>query len=163
MAEPLRSGATARDWIPAQLWAKASLRWADYITPSTLHLAPLLEMLLEPIARGQALAQLQLGLQEVLVNAVRHGNGCDPDKTVRVRRILTPRWVVWQVQDEGQGVPMQQRLASLPECVDAPCGRGIFLIHHCFDDVRWSPRGNRLQVAVLRRRLSGRDQDSQDL
>ncbi len=132
------------------------LRWTDYITPSTLHLAPLLELLLEPIARGHALGKLQLGLQEVLVNAVRHGNGCDPAKCLRVRRIVTPRWVVWQVQDEGQGLPLQQRLARLPDCAEARCGRGLFLIHHCFDDVRWSPRGNRLQVAVQRSRLNGR-------
>jgi anti-sigma regulatory factor (Ser/Thr protein kinase) len=40
--------------------------------------------------------------------------------------------------------------------VEARSGRGLFLIHHCFDDVRWSGRGNRLQLAVRRRRLSGR-------
>lgn len=138
------------------------MRWSDYITPSTLQLAPLLDLLLEPICRGQALAELQLGLQEVLVNAVRHGNGCDPAKSLRVRRILTPRWVVWQVQDEGTGVPVQRRLACLPDELEASSGRGFFLIHHCFDDVRWSARGNRLQVAVHRRRLSGRDPGSQD-
>ena len=78
-----------------------ALRWADYITPSTLHLAPLLELLLEPISCADQLAALQLGLQEVLVNAVRHGNGSDPSKCLRVRRILTPHWLVFQVQDEG--------------------------------------------------------------
>ena len=139
-----------------------TLRWADYVSPSTLHLAPLLDLLLEPIRSADALAELQLGLQEVLVNAVRHGNGCDPAKCLRVRRILTPHWVVWQVQDEGGGVPHHNRLAQLPECLEAPCGRGFYLIHHCFDDVRWSPRGNRLQVAVRRRRLSRGDQDSPD-
>lgn len=138
-------------------------RWNDYITPSTLQLSPLLELLLEPLRGAAALAELQLGLQEVLVNAVRHGNGCDPAKCLRVRRILTPRWVIWQVQDEGGGMPSHCRCASLPDQQDAPCGRGLFLIHHCFDDVRWSPRGNRLQVAVRRCRLSGRGPDSRDL
>jgi len=82
-----------------------ALRWADYITPSTLHLAPLLELLLEPISCAEQLASLQLGLQEVLVNAVRHGNGSDPAKCLRVRRILTPHWLVFQVQDEEQRCP----------------------------------------------------------
>ena len=127
-----------------------SLRWADFITPSTLHLSPLLELLLEPIRCARQLAALQLGLQEVLVNAVRHGNGNDPAKCLRVRRILTPRWVVFQVQDEGQGLPPQDRCASLPEQLDALSGRGLFLIHSCFDDVRWSARGNRVQVALRR-------------
>jgi serine/threonine-protein kinase RsbW/non-specific serine/threonine protein kinase len=138
------------------------MRWTDYITPSTLHLTPFVELLLGPLASVEGLVQLQLGLHEALVNAVRHGNGCDPAKCLRVRRILTPRWVVWQVQDQGEGVSPQQRLGDLPDCLDAPCGRGIFLIHHCFDDVRWSSRGNRLQVAILRSRLSGRDPGSPD-
>jgi serine/threonine-protein kinase RsbW/non-specific serine/threonine protein kinase len=59
-------------------------RWADFITPSTLQLAPLLEVLLEPISCDQQMASLQLGLQEVLVNAVRHGNRNDPGKCLRV-------------------------------------------------------------------------------
>ena len=127
-----------------------ALRWADFITPSTLQLAPLLELLLEPIQAAEQLATLQLGLQEVLVNAVRHGNGNDPLKCVRVRRILTPQWCIFQVQDEGSGVPLQARSSALPERVDALSGRGLFLIHQCFDDVRWSRRGNRVQVALRR-------------
>ncbi|WP_216902866.1 ATP-binding protein [Synechococcus sp. CCY 9618] len=136
------------------------LRWADYITPSTLQLAPLVELLLEPIGCALRQAELQLGLQEALVNAVRHGNGCDPGKCLRIRRIVTPRWVVWQVQDEGPGLPIHARRSCLPCQADSISGRGLFLIHHCFDDVRWSGRGNRLQLAVRRARVSGRDADS---
>ncbi|MBE9153558.1 ATP-binding protein [Cyanobium sp. LEGE 06113] len=130
-----------------------ALRWSDFITPSTLQLAPLVELLLEPVRCLQLQAELQLGLQEALVNAVRHGNGCDPAKCLRIRRIETPRWVVWQVQDEGPGVPESARCCQLPLALDSCDGRGLFLIHHCFDDVRWSPRGNRLQLAVRRERL----------
>lgn len=127
-----------------------SLRWADFITPSTLQLAPLLELLLEPIRCAEQLGAVRLGLQEVLVNAVRHGNGNDPGKCLRVRRILTPGWVVFQVQDEGRGVAPQDRAPLLPQQIDAFSGRGLFLIHQCFDDVRWSSRGNRVQVAARR-------------
>ena len=127
-----------------------ALRWADYITPSTLHLAPLLELLLEPIQCAEQQATLQLGLQEVLVNAVRRGNGNDPLKCVRIRRILSPRWCVFQVQDEGPGLPAQARVSALPDRLDAASGRGLFLIHQCFEDVRWSRRGNRVQVAIRR-------------
>lgn len=128
------------------------MRWSDFITPSTLQLAPLLDILLEPVACSQLQAQVQLGLQEALVNAVRHGNGNDPAKCLRIRRIETPRWWIWQVQDEGKGLPPAARQAQLPSHCDAPGGRGLFLIHQCFDDVRWSRRGNRLQLAVVRRR-----------
>ena len=94
--------------------------------------------------------KVELGLHEALVNAVRHGNSENPQKQLRVRRILTPHWLIWQVQDEGCGFPSTARAAELPRSVDAQHGRGLFLIHQCFDDVRWSRRGNRLQLACRR-------------
>jgi serine/threonine-protein kinase RsbW len=133
------------------------LRWSDFITPSTLQLAPLLDLLLEPVRCRELQSRLQLGLQEALVNAVRHGNGCDPSKSIRIRRIESPRWWIWQIQDEGPGLPDCGRAGCLPQQSDAASGRGLFLIHHCFDDVRWSRRGNRLQLAASRpgHQLSG--------
>ena len=128
----------------------STLRWSDFTTPSTLQLAPLIELLLEPVRCDALQARLQLGLQEALVNAVRHGNGCDPSKSIRIRRIESPRWWIWQVQDEGPGLPQDGRITCLPDQCDATGGRGLFLIQHCFDDVRWSRRGNRLQLAVYR-------------
>ena len=126
------------------------IRWAEFIFPSTLQLASLVELLLEPIGPREISERIQLGLHEALVNAVRHGNSCDPKKYLRVRRILTPNWFVWQIQDEGEGIPPERRGASLPSRLDANNGRGLFLIHHCFDDVRWSRKGNRLQLASRR-------------
>jgi anti-sigma regulatory factor (Ser/Thr protein kinase) len=71
-----------------------------------------------------------------------------------VRRIITRHWVVWQIQDEGPGIPAHARNHQLPLQPDSINGRGLFLIHHCFDDVRWSGRGNRLQLAARRPRLT---------
>jgi serine/threonine-protein kinase RsbW/non-specific serine/threonine protein kinase len=137
-------------------------RWADFITPSTLQLSPLIELLLEPALGHGCADDLHLGLLEALVNAVRHGNGCDPSKCLRVRRIVTTHWLVWQVQDEGPGLPVQARKELKRPAIESVSGRGLFLIQHCFDDVRWSSRGNRLQLAVRRRRLSGRGKDNLD-
>ena len=134
-------------------------RWAEFTLPSTLQLAPLLELLIEPVGCVFTSQRIELGLHEALVNAVRHGNAENPAKKLRVRRILTPNWLVWQVQDEGHGLPQQARSAVLPTELDALSGRGLFLIHQCFDDVRWSRRGNRLQLACRR---PVNDGDSQD-
>ena len=126
----------------------------------------MLELLLDPVDCVEMTGRLQLGLQEALVNAVRHGNSGDPKKCLRVRRILTPQWMIWQIQDEGEGVPSHARLGELPECIEANQGRGLFLIHQCFDDVRWSRRGNRVQLACRRpdaRVSTFSGADSQDL
>ena len=130
-----------------------ALRLSDFITPSTLQLAPLVELLLEPVACRQLQAELTLGLHEALVNAVRHGNNADPSKCLRVRRIESAFWLIWQVQDEGAGFAFQRRPDQLAMDDGATAGRGLLLLHQCFDDVRWSPRGNRVQLAITRRRM----------
>ena len=125
-----------------------SKNWAVFIQPSTLQLASFVETLLEPVICKETAKKVELGLHEALVNAVVHGNLSNPNKVVRVRRILTPKWFVWQIQDEGVGIVKNKRLSSLPQEIDANSGRGIYLIHKCFDDVRWSNKGNRLQLSL---------------
>ena len=129
-------------------------RWADFVLPSTLNLSPLLEILIEPALCYENIYKVELGLHEALINAVQHGNSGDPSKFIRVRRILTPNWLIWQVQDEGNGFPESERKFLLPERLDVVNGRGLFLIYECFDDVRWSSRGNRVQVACRRQKTS---------
>ena len=125
-----------------------SKNWTVFIQPSTLKLAPFIEILLEPIICVETAKRIELGLHEALVNAVVHGNLSNPNKMIRVRRILTPNWFIWQIQDEGIGIVKDKRISSLPYNVDANSGRGIYLIHKCFDDVRWSRKGNRLQLSL---------------
>tara|TARA_B100000965_G_scaffold277920_1_gene235726 strand:- start:2690 stop:3085 length:396 start_codon:yes stop_codon:yes gene_type:complete len=122
--------------------------WTVFVHPSTLKLASFIETLLEPVRCKETANRIELGLHEALVNAVVHGNLSNPNKVIRVRRVLTPNWFVWQIQDEGIGIVKNKRLSSLPLEIDANSGRGIYLIHKCFDDVRWSRKGNRLQLSL---------------
>ena len=122
--------------------------WDVFIHPSTLKLASFIETLLEPVICRETANRIELGLHEALVNAVVHGNLSNPNKVIRVRRILTPNWFVWHIQYEGICIVENKRLSSLPPEIDANSGRGIYLIHKCFDDVRWSRKGNRLQLSL---------------
>ena len=126
---------------------ESSKNWAVFIHPSTLKLASFVETLLEPVICKETAKKIELGLHEALVNAVVHGNLSNPNKVIRVRRILTPNWIVWQIQDEGLGIVEDKRVCCLPLNIDVNSGRGIYLIHKCFDDVRWSRKGNRLQLS----------------
>ena len=125
-----------------------SKNWAVFIHPSNLKLASFVETLLEPVICRETAKKIELGLHEALVNAVIHGNLSNPNKVIRVRRILTPNWIVWQIQDEGLGIVEDKRVCCLPLNIDVNSGRGIYLIHKCFDDVRWSRKGNRLQLSL---------------
>ena len=125
-------------------------RWTDFVVPSSLNLRLDLNMLIEPVDLKETRERIELGLHEALINAVVHGNLNAPEKFIRIRRIITPNWLVWQIQDQGNGINISQRNFNLPSEIDAESGRGLYLIHECFDDVRWSNKGNRLQIACRR-------------
>ena len=105
---------------------------------------------LEPLNSTQYSYRIKLGLHEALINAVTHGNKLDPHKSIRVRRIVTPNWCVWQIQDRGNGLAINRRVYKLPNEISSFNGRGLYIINECFDDIRWSNKGNRLQVALKR-------------
>ena len=117
---------------------------------SSLQLSDFVELLLEPLYKYQHLYLIRLGLHEALVNAVKHGNKFDSSKIIKVKRIITPHWWVWIIQDQGSGMKDDKRKFTLPKRIDSVSGRGLFIINECFDDVRWSPKGNKLQLALRR-------------
>ena len=121
-----------------------------FVLESSLQLSDFVELLLEPLYKYQHLYLIRLGLHEALVNAVKHGNNFDSSKIIKVKRIITPHWWVWIIQDQGQGMKHDKRKFNLPKRIDSVSGRGLFIINECFDDVRWSPKGNKLQLALRR-------------
>jgi len=126
------------------------INWSIFEFESSLQLNEFVDQLLEPIERSQSSYLIKLGLHEALVNAVKHGNKLDPTKNIRVRRIITPNWCVWQIQDQGNGLEIKKRNYKLPKKVNSINGRGLYIINECFDDIRWSNKGNRLQLALKR-------------
>ena len=126
------------------------INWSIFELDSSLQLNEFVELLLEPIKKSHSRYLIKLGLHEAIVNAVKHGNNLDPKKNVRVRRIITPNWCVWQIQDQGNGLEVKNRNFNLPQKASSVCGRGLYIISECFDDIRWSNKGNRLQLALKR-------------
>ena len=129
---------------------RPSISWSNFELCSSLQLSDFVDLLLEPIKSSQYRYRTKLGLHEALINAVTHGNKLDPHKSIRVRRIITPNWCVWQIQDQGNGLEIQKRVYKLPKEISSINERGLYIINECFDDIRWSSKGNRLQVALKR-------------
>ena len=129
---------------------RPSINWSNFELCSSLQLSDFLDLLLEPIKSSHDSFRTKLGLHEALINAVTHGNKLDPHKSIRVRRIITPNWCVWQIQDQGNGLEIKKRIYKLPNEIDSFNGRGLYIINECFDDIRWSNKGNRLQLALKR-------------
>ena len=133
-----------------KLLNRPSINWSNFELCSSLQLSDFVDLLLEPIKSSHYRYRTKLGLHEALINAVIHGNKLDPHKSIRVRRIITPNWCVWQIQDQGNGLEIKKRVYKLPKEVNSFDGRGLYIINECFDDIRWSNKGNRLQVALKR-------------
>ena len=136
--------------IIIKLLNRTKINWSIFVLDSSLQLNDFVDLLLEPINTYHNSYQIKLGLHEALINAVTHGNKLDPHKSIRVRRIITPNWCVWQIQDQGKGLELKKRIYKLPKKISAVKGRGLYIINECFDDIRWSNKGNRLQLALKR-------------
>ena len=133
-----------------RLLNRPAINWSNFELNSSLQLNDFVDLLLEPIKKSQYSYRIKLGLHEALVNAAIHGNNLDPHKSIRVRRIITPNWCVWQIQDQGKGLEVKKRIYKLPRKINSLNGRGLYIINECFDDIRWSNKGNRLQLALKR-------------
>ncbi len=133
-----------------KIFNRPSISWSNFELCSSLQLSDFVDLLLEPIKSSQYRYRTKLGLHEALINAVTHGNKLDPHKSIRVRRIITPNWCVWQIQDQGNGLEIQKRVYKLPKEISSINERGLYIINECFDDIRWSSKGNRLQLALKR-------------
>jgi serine/threonine-protein kinase RsbW len=93
----------------------------------------------------------RVGVTEALANAVLYGNRRDPTKTVRVEVSLDPSRVVLRVVDQGHGFdPSVVPDPTLPDNLQRPGGRGLFLIRQLMDEVEYNDRGNAVRLVLCR-------------
>lgn len=129
------------------------------LIPSDLEAARDIEKaLLREVARygydEAATFAIKLALEEGLNNAIKHGNRCDPSKTVEVCFSVNGERITITITDQGQGFD----LAAVPdptsdENLEKPCGRGIMLMQAYMDEVRFNNKGN--QVRLVKRNNLG--------
>jgi serine/threonine-protein kinase RsbW len=123
--------------------------WGTISFASTLHLCPILDLLLAEIPLKMQ-AELRLGLQEALVNAAKHGNNLDPGKKVIVRFSLIDNQYWWVISDQGGGfIPTPNHENDPTEFLppdESENGRGMCILHQIFDQVEWNKRGTELRL-----------------
>ncbi|MBE7382641.1 MAG: ATP-binding protein [Leptolyngbya sp. SIO1E4] len=127
--------------------------WGSLSFVSTLYLCPILDRLLVQVPRRWR-AEVRLGLQEALVNAVKHGNHLDPHKVISVRYKALGNQYWWVIEDQGGGFDFSHCCCELAaaekadEKADAvnDCGRGLYILHQIFDEVHWAREGRELHL-----------------
>ncbi len=93
---------------------------------------------------------VRLALEEALVNAIKHGNRMDPEKSVRVECSVSSDFLRVIIEDEGPGFrPEDVPDPTQEENLERPCGRGIMLMRAFMSLVEYQGRGN---VLVLEKR-----------
>lgn len=92
----------------------------------------------------------QLCLEEALVNAVDHGNKCDPKKSVRIEMSEDADVCIIRVYDEGGGFSPDD--IHLPR-MEQTNGRGICLIRCCMENVAYNNECKCLEMRMHRKAL----------
>ncbi len=94
---------------------------------------------------------VRLALEEVIANAVHHGNNGDPARRVVLRFSADAASVEIEVEDEGLGFdPRSVPDPTAPENVEIPCGRGIMLMRAYMTEVEFEAPGNRVRLRYRR-------------
>lgn len=94
---------------------------------------------------------IHMALEESIMNAIKHGNKCDPAKQVTVRfQLFEDRFEV-VIRDQGAGFRLEDVPdPTLEENLENTSGRGVMLIQQFMDQVEYQDGG--CQVAMLKRR-----------
>lgn len=88
---------------------------------------------------------IHVGFEEALRNAMIHGNKSDPGKQVSVEAEIKEDAVVISVEDEGDGFdPSGLPDPTLQENLLKESGRGVYLMKHLMDEVRYENGGRRV-------------------
>ncbi len=124
----------------------------EFLEPVTGYLIKRIEQAWAVPADG--CANVSIALSESLINAIKHGNNCDPAKLVRITTELSNSEARFTVEDEGLGfdlekVPHPRDPANLLKS----SGRGVLFIQSTMDDVRYNASGNRLLMIKRRANL----------
>lgn len=92
-------------------------------------------------------SEVLIALDEAIVNAIKHGNKCDPRKAVHIVAEFSAEGVRFIIADEGAGFEREKVPDPTEPCrLLEPSGRGLLLINHIMDEVRFNQCGNRVEM-----------------
>src|SRR5262245_27903509 len=96
---------------------------------------------------------MELTVSESVINAIRHGNQCDPAKNAHVSISFDGEIVEIIVEDQGEGFNFEDLAdPTQAENLLKPCGRGILIIRSFMDEVKLSQReGGGTKLRMLKR------------
>jgi len=87
--------------------------------------------------------KIMVSTMEAVNNAILHGNKSDPAKIVNIDISFKSRALKIKVVDEGPGFrPENIPDPTIPKNIEALNGRGVYLMSHLADKIRFNKKGN---------------------
>ena len=87
--------------------------------------------------------KILVSAMEAVNNAILHGNKLNPDKIVDIEISYKSDQLIITVTDEGPGFcPEKVPDPTTPGNIEALNGRGIYLMSHLADNIKYSKKGN---------------------
>lgn len=84
---------------------------------------------------------------EAVNNAILHGNKLNPNKQVSVSFTNINEKVVFTIKDEGNGFNYNKIPdPTLPENIEKPHGRGVFLMKKLSDEIKYNTTGTEVSL-----------------
>lgn len=91
---------------------------------------------------------IMIAVTEAVNNAIKHGNSGDKLKNVFLSLILEDSIIKFVVKDEGRGFDFDNLPdPTSPENIEKPGGRGIFLMKHLSDEVKFRDGGKVVEMS----------------
>ncbi len=160
IADMIRGAAEAVDWHDGIQVIAARPEWISLRVTCSLMTAERLTGFMSAMRRDVSESvrdELLFAFREVLMNAMEHGAGFDPDKVIDVSAVRTERAVVYYFRDPGDGFdtdegsnpaianPATDPIAHLEFRAAQglrPGGFGLLLVRQLVDEVMYSETGN---------------------
>jgi len=87
---------------------------------------------------------IMISVTECVTNAIVHGNKLDRKKTVVLELHLDENQVKFIIVDEGPGFDYEHLVdPTSPENLEKSGGRGIFIMKHLSDEVKFEEKGRK--------------------
>lgn len=90
---------------------------------------------------------IMISVTECISNAIIHGNRGDKSKLVHLELIMEDDLLKFIVIDEGEGFDQHGlKDPTAPENIEKTGGRGVFLIKHLSDEVKFEDGGKKATI-----------------
>jgi len=88
-----------------------------------------------------------VAIVEAVNNAILHGNKLNENKKVNLSLNIEDCNLTIKIKDEGNGFDFNSITdPTLPENIEKPHGRGIFLMNHLADEVKYFDNGTGVEL-----------------